>query len=925
MFNKSHIKRNLFFLLLFAGLSYAQTSEPEGESPESIIQRDLFIKNRRSGGAEKTLPFDVYSRAMERKRIITEESRQYDNINSTNWVSVNPNGMFYNVTGVNYISGRTNSIAFHPTDPNTIYIGSAQGGAWKTTNGGVNWTVITDGLSNISSGSIVVDPVNPNVLYYGTGELNFSLDSKYGDGIFKSTDAGATWTNVAPAATIGTYVAQMAIDPANTQNVYAATSSGLYKSTDAGGTWTLKTAFNYAMCVIIDPANTQVIFVSSGTYAAGVINKSTDGGNTWTALSSGLPASNKGRIQLAMAPSNHLIIYASIASSATYALLALSRTTDGGTTWTTMATSPNPLGTQGWYDNAIVVKPSDPNSVLVGGLDIYLSTNSGTTLTQKSSWSTSSTNQFSHADIHCLAYNGANLYCGSDGGVYKSTNDGTSWTDLNRTLSTLQFQSADYDPTNVLNLYGGCQDNDKETSTDGGVSWIQRTTGDGGYTIVDPVNTNYIYSQYVNGTLYRSNNSGASFTSIRPTSSTGGLFYNPFEMAPGDHNTIIYAQADVWKTTAAQTVASGGWTRIATTATVNGNVSAIGISTLSTNKIYIGTDNGRILVTTNNGTSWTVTTGLPYVTDFIVDPANDNICYASFGGAANNQVQKTTNGGTTWTNISAGLPNIAANSLILKTITGRALVVGMDAGVYYTTNEGVNWLSYKTGLPNVQVYDLKYHESTGLILAVTHGRGCWTISDSPLPVILAFFNYQVSQNSIALRWATQQEINNNRFEVERLRLGETGSDWVQAGSISGSGTTHETKYYSFTDENLFPGKYNYRLRQFDNNGNFEVFNLTQVVSVNLPGEFKLYQNYPNPANPSTSIDFNLPVNSKVKLIIYNMLGQEMETVINSDLSAGYYTKKIDLTSLSSGIYFYRLSAASPSAGFDKTIKFIVLK
>ena len=242
------------------------------------------------------------------------------------------------------------------------------------------------------------------------------------------------------------------------------------------------------------------------------------------------------------------------------------------------------------------------------------------------------------------------------------------------------------------------------------------------------------------------------------------------------------------------------------------------------------------MVTTNNGTSWSSNTGFPYVTDFVVDTLNDNICYATFGGAANNQVQKTTNGGVSWTNISSGLPNISANSIILKTSAPRAVIVGMDAGVFYTTNEGANWISYNTRLPNVTIYDLKYHMtgSGGIIMAVTHGRGCWTISDTPLPILLAFFNYAIIENSVTLRWATQQEINNSGFDVERKKSGEAVSEWSKIGFIQGNGTTHETKYYSFKDEILSTGFYNYRLKQFDYNGNYEIFDLFETVSIYPP-------------------------------------------------------------------------------------------
>src|SRR4030095_10628094 len=291
----------------------------------------------------------------------------------------------------------------------------------------------------------------------------------------------------------------------------------------------------------------------------------------------------------------------------------------------------NYLGSQGWYDNAVTVNPSNPDIVVVGGLDLYVSTTGGSGLVQRCSWSTSNSNNFCHADIHRLAYNGTVLYCMSDGGAYKSTNDGLNWTDMNQTLSTLQYQSADYDTQNLMNIHGGCQDNNKQYTNNGGTLWVQRTTGDGGYTIIDPVNPNYIYGSYVNGSIQRSANSGLSYSNITPSGSTGGLFYDPYEMAPGDHNTIVFGRADLWKTTNAQTVTTSGWTQIGSTAVVGGNISAVGISWTNINKIYAGTSNGRILVTTDNGANWSVLSGYPYVSDFAVDNSNDNICYMTCG------------------------------------------------------------------------------------------------------------------------------------------------------------------------------------------------------------------------------------------------------------------------------------------------------
>lgn len=704
---------------------FAQEDE-ENESPESIKEREMYIHTRRSGGPDAVYQPNAYENAVRHKESILKDA---DNPNSytrgTSWVSANPKGMFYSRTGNNYISGRTNSIAFVNGQPNVFYIAAAQGGVWKTTNSGVNWFPLTDNLSTLACGDVVVDRLNPNIIFLGTGELNYSGDSQYGDGIYKSTNAGLNWVQVAPASLVGNRCSQMAIDPTNSNIVFYAGNLGIFKSTNAGVNWVTTGSGTNANCVFIDPTNVQLMYASVGGTSAGQIIKSTNAGATWSVLAGGLP-SGMGRVQLAMAPSNSQIIYASISASSG-SLLGLYRTTDAGVTWTAQATTPNYLGTQGWYDNAVTVHATNPNIVVVAGLDLYVSTNGGSGLVQKSQWATTNSQNMTHADVHRLAYNGTSLYCMSDGGVYRSTNDGTNWVDLNRDLSTLQYESADYDPANLLNLQGGCQDNNKQTSTNGGVDWNQRTTGDGGYTIVDPVNPAFVYGQYVNGSIQRSLNTGVSFTDFTPTGSTGGLFYNPYEMAPGDHNTIVFGRADVWKTTNAQTATSGsGWTQIATTTIVGGSVSAIGISWTNTNKIYIGTSNGRIHVTTNNGTSWATLTGFAYVSDFIVDNANDNICYATLGGTTGQHVLKTTDGGASWNNITSNLPNIAANTIVLHAPAPRVIVVGTDIGVFSSTNEGVSWVSFNTGLPAVEIYDLKYKQTAGIILAATHGRGCWT-------------------------------------------------------------------------------------------------------------------------------------------------------------------------------------------------------
>lgn len=696
------------------------------------MQRERYILDRRAGGPGLKLPEGAYERAVLEMMQVPKDSDMPGSFTSlTNWVSVSPKGMFYQRTGNNFISGRTNSIVFHPANVNIMYIAAAQGGVWKTTDNGQNWIPLTDNLGSLASGDVAIDPQNPNVLYYGTGELNYSGDSQYGDGIYKTTDAGATWAKMVNASVTGQYVGKILIDPVNTSNVYCAGNAGVFKSTNAGGTWNNVLVMN-STSLLIDPVNPQVLYASTGSGTCQIF-KSTNAGFSWYLITNGVNISTGRRTQLAMSPDNPQIIYASIATSSG-SLNGLYRTTNGGEQWTLQNSSTNYLGSQGWYDNAVVVVPGNPDHVIVGGIDIYSSTDAGVTLSRRTVWSTTFSGEFSHADIHWLAYKGSILYCCSDGGVYVSHDNANSWTDLNATLSTLQYKSADYDPTNVSILYGGTQDNNKTTSTNYGIEWIQRTTGDGGYTIVDPVFPSYVYGQYVNGSIQRSANYGISFSSFTPAGSSGGLFYNPYEMAPGDNETIVFGRADLWKTWEARSATSNtGWRQIATTSVMSGNVSAIGISRQDTAKLYIGTSNGRIHTTTNGGINWATQTGYPYVTDFWVDRDNDDVCYATFGGAtADRHVYKTTNGGTNWFSITSNLPNIAANSIVIRHTAPRMIFVGTDLGMYSSTNDGASWVSFNSGLPNIEINDLKYKEEPALLLAATYGRGCYTFDLSSL-------------------------------------------------------------------------------------------------------------------------------------------------------------------------------------------------
>ena len=330
--------------------------------------------------------------------------------------------------------------------------------------------------------------------------------------------------------------------------------------------------------------------------------------------------------------------------------------------------------------------------------------------------------------------------------------------------------------------------------------------------------------------------SGALLASMRSMAQTecSTLHYQSkeslYEMASGNHNTIVFGRSDVWETNNAQTCTQfSGWTQVATITIIGGDVSAIGISATNTNKIYIGTSNGRILITTNNGNNWSIQQSFPYVTDFAIDIANDNICYVTFGGVSTNRISKTTNGGNNWYDISNGLPSISVNSVILRTTTPRMLLLGTDMGVYQSTNDGASWISFNNGLPTLQIYDLKYKEPLGFILAASYGRGCWTFNLS------------------------------------------------QATGIKPN---------------------------------------SQIVT-----KYELSQNFPNPFNPTTTISFSIPKSSKVKLIVYDILGREVTQLVNGSFNPGKHELTWDAAFLPSGIYFYKLETNK----FSDTKKLVLLK
>ncbi|NWF88911.1 MAG: T9SS type A sorting domain-containing protein [Ignavibacteriaceae bacterium] len=655
--------------------------------------------------------------------------------------------------GPGNIGGRIRTIVVHPTDPNTVYLGSVGGGVWKTTTGGTSWFPLKDNMENLAVCSMVMDPTNPNVLYAGTGEGFFNGDAIRGEGIFKTTDAGSTWTRLSTTNNANFYfVNKLVIDP-STNILYAGTRKGLFRSTDGGTSFTgllLGSGGSDVHCMDIEIAGTtpSTIYASFGLLNDATIYRSNDGG---TNFMPNLSQSGHGRIEIATSASSPLTAIASFCDLSTNGVSLMAFTSNGGDNWFTMTVpgpafsgSDNYAGTQAWYDNIIYIDPNNSSTYYAGGLDFWKSTNSGSNWTQKTNWySQSGAPQYVHADQHAIAFAPSNtniMFLGTDGGIFKSTNKGENWTAINNNLFITQFYYGAVNPTGTT-YYGGTQDNGTLKST-GSANWTTVMGGDGGATEVDFSNTNNLYMEYVNLAFFKSTNGGSTFSKSMTGIPVGPdfwdgttdrtLFISPFSMDPNNSNTIVAGSYRVWRTTNS----ASSWTAISGDLTGdgtgdNGNtISTVVVAKGNSNVIYAGCSNGRVQVTTDGGATWNLrNSGLPvaYCTRIATEPNNPSTAYATFSGfTAGSKVYKTTNFGVNWTNISSNLPNIPVSCIVVNPSNTNNIFIGTDLGVFSTVNSGSSWVQDNNGLANVSVADLDFRASDNKLFAATHGRGMFS-------------------------------------------------------------------------------------------------------------------------------------------------------------------------------------------------------
>ncbi len=718
--------------------------------------------------------------------------------------------------GPDNIGGRVLAIAVHPVQTGTVFVGSASGGLWKTTTGGdgaAPWTRVETGYPTLSVSAIAIDQLHPDTIYIGTGEISryvrplvgtLGARASYGMGVLRSTDGGTSWdtTGLSWAFQNITAVQEIVINPLNPSTVFAATSEGVFRSTDAGGSWSLSNPVLMAMDLVINPSDTTILISSHGNLNSSPnpgLYMTFDGGGAWTKLEGGLPASNFGRTSLDISRSDPSVVYAGISNGSSSSIIGLYRSTDGGLSWS-LRTATNYVGSQGWYDNVIAVHPTDPSTVYCAGFDLHKSSNGGTNLPAISSGSI-------HVDHHALAFDPADprtLYIGTDGGMYKTTDSGTTFINLNKGFLTTQFYPGFANASDDSSIaLGGLQDNGTLKYI-GGPSWIPVWGGDGGWCAIDPTDKNTLYAESQYGRIVRSYNGGGSFSQATvglPGSQSEWNFIPPFAIAPSSPGVLYAGARNVYKTTNHGT----SWFSANGSSSLNGtNIACIGVSWTSPDTLLAGTGSGavggsplfQIFSSTTGGASWTNVTGpLPdrYPTDIEFDPSDSRIAYLTYSGYGSGHLFRTTNLGASWTDISAGLPDIPHQCVAVDPVYPEYLYAGTDLGVYRSSNSGADWGPYADGMPDAMVLDLVVSRANDALRAATFGNGVY---ERPLPrfsvLTLAFpvgNEILVADQEERIRW--------NQLYTSLIRIdfsADAGATWsLVADSVSAA-----AGYYDWT-------------------------------------------------------------------------------------------------------------------------------
>ena len=686
--------------------------------------------------AARGYAFEQYQNYLKENAWLKPTSNAAITATTANWTPLGPFG-----SPANGDAGRVQCIQLKPGDPNTIYVGTAAGGFWMSNDGGATYITTTDQQASCGVSDIAVNPLNTNEIYIATGDKD--AGDTHSTGVLRSGDGGFTWGPTALQWQTSQLrrIYRLLINPINPNTLIAATSVGAYRSIDAGNTWSLVANGGYVDAEYRPGDTTTVYLVSNGGFA-----RSTNGGASFANISIATSLSST-RLSLAVSAANNNIVYIMVGAT-NNGFGGLYRSSNTGTSWTLMSSTPNVMGWstngsdaggQAWYDLAIDASPTNANEITVGGVNSWKSTNGGSTWTLNTHWYGGGGKPYVHADLHCVLYtSGTTCYLGTDGGIARTTNGGSTWATINGNMNIAQIYKLGLSSGNPGRIVSGHQDNG--TNLSNATSWSQIYGGDGMDCFIDWGNDNFIIASYVNGDFQRSTNGGVSWVNIINGLTGTAAWVAPIVQDPVTQTTFYCGYQHVFKSTNQGTT----WSQLGS---IGATLDEIKVSPSNPNIIY-ATSVGGIWKTTNGGTTWSNITGsIPaagaQITDLAMDNQNPNQVYVTLSGyLAGNKVFSSNNGGATWTNYSAGLPNIPADCIVFTNNSAQALYVGTDVGVYYREASMPSWIPYMSGLPNIVVQDMEIFYPTGKLRAATYARGVWEtdLYSNPTAPPTAFFS-----------------------------------------------------------------------------------------------------------------------------------------------------------------------------------------
>lgn len=708
---KTTIFRNDVALFNNYWLDKDETKKGSGFKP--FKRWEYHWENQLNNDGTIMSPEQLWQAWMSKKETKQNRNATIQSLPPSNWQPIGP---FSHANTGSWSSGqgRINVIAVDPSNPATIYVGTPAGGIWKSLNYGATWAPLSDELPQIGVSGIAIDPTNSNIIYIATGDRDAS--DTYSVGILKSTNGGATWNTTGLSFTgTSNFAGDIIIHPTNNQIVLCATSSGVYRTLNGGSTWVVEQTGDFSQGSLrFKPSDPSVIYATSNNK----FYKSTNAGDTFANITSGLATSaTTSRMLLDITPANENYVYV-LSINTNNALNGIYQSTNSGISFNKTSGSTDILeSTQGWYDLALAVSPINANEVYTGCLNIWKSSDGGMSVTKLNNWSSPSSPSYTHADIHFLQFLNGKLYCGSDGGIYVSENQGTVFTDLTAGLQIGQFYKISVSKHSSEKIVGGLQDNGGYGFSNG--IWKNFYGADGMDAAVSQTNSNLYYGFIQNGNpMYISNNGGNSITgSVNSPSGTDGNWVTPLR---GNSQGVIYSGfGNLFK------LVNNNWVQQNTTSVGSNNIELITIAPSDDSIILIGNDNVLYKSLDSGITFNQVFTASSTIRSIAIHHSNSSIIYITTSGTSGG-VFKSVDGGASFIAISSGLPAISKNCIVHQ---GRnslnPLYLGTALGVYYLDDTMASWQPFDTNLPNVPITDLEVNLEDAKLIAATYGRGVW--------------------------------------------------------------------------------------------------------------------------------------------------------------------------------------------------------